>query len=339
MGGHLHPAVAAVRLAVRTACADLPPGQRLVVACSGGPDSMALAAAAVFESRAAGWLVGAAVVDHQLQPGSGQVSARVRDHLIALGCDPVDVLTADVASASGPEADARTARYQVLTAHAGSLDALVLLGHTLDDQAETVLLGLARGSGLRSLSGMPAERAGFRRPLLALPRRTTHEACVAMGVPVWTDPHNSDARFARVRVRTEVLPVLERTLGPGVAEALARTAQLARLDADALDTLAGDLLGRALVGQNGLSVDVVQPAPAAVRRRALRRWAVLGGVPAGDLTAAHTEAVDRLLTEWHGQHGVDLPGRAQAYRRKGALRLRRSTGGGLADPPQGPVAG
>jgi tRNA(Ile)-lysidine synthase len=324
MGGHLDPAVAAVRQAVRTSCEDLAPGQRLVVACSGGADSVALAAATVFEARAAGWLVGAAVVDHQLQPGSARVAAGVRDLVQTLGCDPADVLTVDVdGSGSGPEGDARAARYQALTAYASPLGAIVLLGHTLDDQAETVLLGLARGSGVRSLSGMPAAWPGFRRPLLGVSRQLTHQACAAAGLAVWQDPHNSDTRFARVRVRTEVLPVLERALGPGVARALARTAELARQDADALDALAGDLLSRARVaGGDGLSVDVLQPAPAAVRRRVLRRWAVHGGVPAGDLTAAHTDAVDRLVTAWHGQLGVDLPGRVQAYRRAGELHLR-----------------
>jgi tRNA(Ile)-lysidine synthase len=324
MGGHLHPAVAAVRRAVRTSCADLGPGQRLVVACSGGADSVALAAAAVFEARAAGWLVGAAVVDHQLQPGSARVAAGVRDRMQTLGCDPSDVLTVEVAgSGSGPEGDARAARYRALTAYATPLGAIVLLGHTMDDQAETVLLGLARGSGVRSLSGMPAAWPGFRRPLLGISRELTQEACAAMGLGVWQDPHNSDTRFARVRVRDEVLPVLERNLGPGVARALARTAELARQDADALDALAGDLLGRAMpAGGDGLSVDALQPAPAALRRRVLRRWAVHAGVPAGDLTAVHTEAVDRLVTAWHGQLGVDLPGRMQAYRLAGELRLR-----------------
>jgi tRNA(Ile)-lysidine synthase len=309
---------------VRTSCADLSPGQRLVVACSGGADSVALAAATGFEARAAGWLVGAAVVDHQLQPGSARIAAGVRDLVQTLGCDPTEVLTVDVAeNGSGPEGDARAARYRALTAYAAAQEAIVLLGHTLDDQAETVLLGLARGSGLRSLSGMPAAWPGFRRPLLGISRQLTHEACAAMGLAVWQDPHNSDTRFARVRVRDEALPVLERTLGPGVARALARTAELARQDADALDALAADLLSRARsAGGEGLSVEVLQPAPVAIRRRVLRRWAVDAGVPAGDLAAVHTEAVDRLVTAWHGQLGVDLPGRVQAYRRAGELRLR-----------------
>jgi tRNA(Ile)-lysidine synthase len=282
---------------------------------------MALAAVAVFESRAAGWLVGAAVVDHRLQTDSDRIAADVRDRLRVLGCDPAEVLTVTVGSAGGPESAARTARYAALAEYAEQLDALVLLGHTLDDQAETVLLGLARGSGLRSLAGMAPDRSGFRRPLLAVSRTMTHDACEAMGLPVWQDPHNRDPRFARVRVRQEVLPVLEHALGPGVAGALARTAELARLDADALDALAADLLARAQGDGATLTVSVLAPAPAAVRLRVLRQWAIRSGVPAGELSADQIRAVDRLVTDWHGQKGIDLPGLMRARRHGGELHL------------------
>lgn len=343
MGGHLHPAVATVRRAVRLACADLQPGQRLLVGCSGGPDSMALAAAAVFESRAAGWLVGAAVVDHRLQLGSMHVTAEVSSRLEALGCDPVEILTVSVGARGGPEAAARVARYDALADLAARHDAVVLLGHTLDDQAETVLLGLARGSGLRSLAGMPHERARFRRPLLRVSRADTHRACEAMGLDVWHDPHNSDSRFARVRVRQLALPVLERTLGPGIAAALARTADQARDDADALDAIADRVTATARIADGGLAVDVLADSLVAVRRRVLRRQAVAAGSPAGDLSAGHIESVDRLVTDWHGQTGVDLPGRVLACREGGTLRFvhRRVDGerGGRPAPDSGPVAG
>jgi tRNA(Ile)-lysidine synthase len=282
---------------------------------------MALAAATVFEARAAGWLVGAAVVDHRLQTDSDRIAADVCDRLRVFGCDPAEVLTVTVGSAGGPEGAARSARYAALAAYAEHLDALVLLGHTLDDQAETVLLGLARGSGPRSLAGMAPDRPGFRRPLLAVSRTTTHDACEAMGLPVWQDPHNRDTRFARVRVRQEVLPVLERALGPGVAGALARTAELARLDADALDALAADLLARAQGEDATLTVSALEPAPAAVRLRVLRQWAIRSGVPAGELSADQIRAVDRLVTDWHGQKGIDLPGLMRARRRGGELHL------------------
>ncbi len=321
MGGRLDPAVAVVRRAVRLACSDLDPGRRLFVACSGGADSMALAAATVFESRATGWLAGAAVVNHQLQPGSAQLAAEVSGRLTALGCDPVEVLTVTVGATDGPEAAARAARYGALSAVAAREDAVVLLGHTRDDQAETVLLGLSRGSGLRSLAGMPPAREPFRRPLLRVTRAQTRQACMAMGLEVWNDPHNDDERFARVRVRRQTLPVLERTLGPGVAEALARTAELARDDADALDSLAADLCIRAMTDSGGLSVEVLARSLVAVRRRVLRRRAISAGAPAGEVSAGHVEALERLILDWHGQRGVSLPGHLVVRREAGELRF------------------
>ena len=327
MGGHLNPAVAAVRRAVRVVCADLDPGQRVLVACSGGADSMALAAATVFEAQAAGWLAGAAVVDHQLFAESGRVASEVGERLRALGCDPVDVVAVRVATRGGPEAAARDARYTALSSLAQRHRAVVLLGHTLDDQAETVLLGLARGSGLRSLSGMTPARGLFRRPLLGVTRQQTSAACTAMGLVVWQDPSNADGRFARTRVRHRVLPVLEEALGPGVAAALARTAALARADADALEELADNLTTRVVGPDGAASVDALAEAPAALRRRVLRKLALAAGCPAGDLSAAHLEAMDSLITDWHGQQRIDIPGSLSVRREGGRLRLSPRVGG------------
>ncbi|NEC77799.1 tRNA lysidine(34) synthetase TilS, partial [Streptomyces sp. SID7958] len=133
-------------------------------------------------------------------------------------------------------------RYAALDAAAERHGATaVLLGHTRDDQAETVLLGLARGSGIRSLSGMAAVSGAdgrYRRPFLQLDRQTARRACMVQSLPVWDDPHNADPAFTRSRLRHEGLPALEKALGKGVVEALARTAQLSRDDADALDAWA-----------------------------------------------------------------------------------------------------
>jgi tRNA(Ile)-lysidine synthase len=318
VGGRLDPAVADVRRAIREACADIEPGTRVVVACSGGADSMALASGAVFEGEHAGWLVGAAIVDHQLQEGSGDTAMRVASRLAVLGCDPVDVLTVEVGADGGPEGAARAARYDALDRLASAADAVVLLGHTRDDQAESVLLGLARGSGTRSLAGMPPYRGRFRRPLLAVPRSTTRQACTALGLEVWDDPHNEDDRFARPRVRHTVLPTLERELGPGIAEALARTAQLARDDADALDALASELAAQVIVEPGWVDVGTLVGAAPAVRRRVLRAAALEAGCPANDLTAGHLIELDRLLTDWHGQSGLTLPGHVHVVRAKGA---------------------
>jgi tRNA(Ile)-lysidine synthase len=240
-----HPAVATVRRAVRRSITALDAGDLVLVACSGGPDSLALAAAVAFEAPRLGVRAGAVVIDHGLQPGSAQVTAKVAAVLTNLGLDPVltSAVTvagpADAVSYPGPEAAARVARYEALRAAAAATGATgVLLGHTLDDQAETVLLGLARGSGARSLAGM-ADRAGlYLRPLLDVRRAVTRAACEALGLQPWDDPQNCDPAFTRVRVRQDLIPALADALGPGVPEALARTARLLRADADALDALA-----------------------------------------------------------------------------------------------------
>jgi len=333
--GRLDPAVAQVRRAVRQALSDVEPGETVLVACSGGPDSMALAAATAFESRAAGWRVAAVIVDHGLQDGSDRVAAAAAGRLRDLGLDPVDVVAADVgARGGGPEGDARTARYAALAEAAGDLRArCVLLGHTLDDQAETVLLGLARGSGARSLSGMRPRSGLYRRPLLDLQRVTTERACAAEHLTVWHDPHNADPAFARVRVRHRVLQMLESELGPGVAEALARTARLLRDDADALDELAATARADCRTdgtddGEQALDAERLRALLPAVRRRALRAAALDAGCPATDLSAAHVDAVEALVTDWRGQRGVDLPGSVQAVRSQGTVRMRHRAVGG-----------
>ncbi len=240
--GKLHPAVARTREAVRTMLAELPPGTTVLVACSGGTDSLALAAATAFEAPKLKLRAGAVIVDHGLQADSTQTAEIAADQCRSLGLDPVQVWPVEVGSEGGPEAAARSARYDALRDAADEFGAdVVLLAHTRDDQAETVLLGLARGSGARSLAGMAAVAGLLRRPFLELPRATTAAACVASGLRPWHDPHNDDPQYTRVRVRHEVLPVLEEALGPGVVEALARTAGLLRADADALDVLAADL--------------------------------------------------------------------------------------------------
>ena len=249
------PPRAAVRAAVRAGLADLQPGERVVVALSGGADSLALTAAAVAVGAELGLLCEAVVIDHQLQPGSGETAARAADQARILGCAEARVVTVEVprgAGSGGLEAAARAVRYAALEAVAAEQPpaAAILLGHTRDDQAETVLLGLARGSGTRSLAGMAARSGLNLRPLLDLPRDVVVAAALEAAaadprLEPWTDPHNADAGFARVRVREQLLPILEASLGPGIVEALARTASLAREDADALDAWADRVWARA----------------------------------------------------------------------------------------------
>jgi len=317
MGGGLSPAVAGVRQAVRASLAGFPRGDLVLAACSGGPDSLALAAALAFTAPRAGLRAGAVTVDHGLQEGSAARAAAVASELHDLGLDPVRVLPVTVGGPGGPEAAARAARYGALEKAAADLGATaVLLGHTLDDQAETVLLGLARGSGARSLAGMAPRRGVFVRPLLGVRREVTAAACAADGLTPWADPHNADRRFARVRVRLDALPALETALGPGVAEALARTAAQLRDDAQVLEQIAWEERSRAA---SPLSVAGLAELADAVRTRVLRAAAIAAGCPAGTLTAAHVARVAELVTGWHGQRWIDLPGGVRAARRSGRI--------------------
>jgi tRNA(Ile)-lysidine synthase len=317
-------AVARLRSAVRTGLAAS--AEPVLVACSGGPDSVALAAAIAFEAPRAGVAAGGLTVDHGLQAGSADRAQATVALLRELGLAPVRVLTVAVGEDGGPEAAARGARYAALAAAArntGGGAARVALGHTLDDQAETVLLGLGRGSGPRSVAGMVQRRADagvtWWRPLLEVPRTVTRQACADQGLPVWDDPWNTDPAFTRARLRGEVLPLLEEVLGGGVAPALARTAAQLREDLDLLDSLAAVELAR-LSAEGGLPAGAVADLPTALRRRVLRGWLRDAGVP--DLQAVHLGAVDALLTRWRGQGAVDLPGGASVCRTSGRLVLR-----------------
>ncbi|QNE19319.1 tRNA lysidine(34) synthetase TilS [Kribbella qitaiheensis] len=323
--GKLHPSVARVREAVRTALAGLPQATTVLVACSGGADSLALAAATAFEAPKLGLRAGAVIVDHGLQAKSGDVAATAAEQCRSLGLEPVHVRAVEVGDEGGPEGAARTARYDALRDVANEVGAdVVLLAHTRNDQAETVLLGLARGSGARSLAGMAPVVGILRRPFLELSRATTTAACLASGLQAWHDPHNDDPKYKRVRVRHEVLPVLEESLGPGVIEALARTAGLLRADADALDALAADLAETAVRRTDGevlCDVGLLEGEPAAIRTRALRQAALEAGCRANDLTAGHIAAVDALVTDWRGQRWIDLPQGVRAVRRAGFIVL------------------
>lgn len=324
-----HPAVAAIRLGVRRALAevDAGSGDAVLVACSGGADSLALLAATIFETRRDGPRVIGATVDHGLQEGSAERAAAVVDQMAALGADETVSSRVSVHdSGIGPEAAARHARYAVLEQMADHFGAsCVLLGHTRDDQAETVLLGLARGSGGRSIAGMRRGFDRFRRPLLDVSRADTAAACEAEGIEVWRDPHNDDPRFTRVRVRHQVMPMLETELGPGVAVSLARTADLLRPDMEYLDDLA-ERAHEELGGGVDLSVSGLEALPAPLRTRVLRRAALAAGSPATELFFEHVAAMDRLVTDWRGQRWVDLPGHLRAVRQDGVLSVVAAAG-------------
>jgi tRNA(Ile)-lysidine synthase len=318
--------VAAVRVAVRralTGAAAPDAGDLVLVACSGGADSLALLAATTFEAPRAGLRAGAVVVDHGWTPGSTEHATAVGECARSLGADPVEVIPV---TCGRSEDDARRARYDALDAAATRLGAArVLLGHTLDDQAETVLLGLARGSGGRSLAGMPAARGRYLRPLLGLRRHTARAAVSESGLEPWDDPANVDPAFARTRVRYDVLPVLEKALGPGVVGALGRTADLLAADADALDLWAE----QSDPGDVDIGVAELRALPPAIRRRILRAMALRVGAPPSALTAGHVMALDALVTDWHGQGPVALPGSLCGVRSCGRLTVVPAA---VADP-------
>lgn len=311
----LSPAVAEIRRAVRTALEGVPDAATVVVALSGGADSLALAAATAFEARSRGMEVVSATIDHGLQDGSADAAASAAAKAQALGIRSLVARVEVSGVADGPEAAARDARYAALRDIATREGAAaVLLGHTLDDQAETVLLGLARGAGATSLQGMAPAREdedGVRwlRPLLGVRREMTEAFCAASDLDPWHDPHNREHRFVRVRVRENVLPVLESELGPGIAEALARTAEQLREDAEAFDEMIHETIEDIVEhAEAGISVSVPALAanPAALRNRIIRL--VAHSEFGASLSRTQTLEVARLVTDWSGQGPIDLPG-------------------------------
>ncbi|MEZ5110143.1 MAG: tRNA lysidine(34) synthetase TilS [Microbacteriaceae bacterium] len=313
----LPPAVAEIRREVRPHLAALAQASgasggaapTVIVALSGGADSLALAAATAFEAPKLGVRAIAVVVDHGLQTGSMDVAAAARAQAETLGLE-ARVVRVEVGADGGPEAAARDARYAALDAAADAAGAsAILLGHTLDDQAETVLLGLARGSGAASLQGMAPASGRRIRPLLSVRRATTAAFCAASGLTPWDDPHNVDERFARVRVRERVLPMLEAELGPGIAEALARTAEQLREDTEAFEVMIDETIEDIVeYAEAGIAVSVAALAanPPAIRQRVIRLVAASEfGV---SLSRTHTLEIARLVTDWRGQGPLHVPG-------------------------------
>jgi tRNA(Ile)-lysidine synthase len=312
-------AVADLRAAVAAfATEHLGAAESWCVALSGGPDSLALTGIAASMRPTT-----ALIVDHGLQPGSAAVAATAQHQAEQLGCVAAQVICVEVDGPGGPEAAARDARYRALAD--ARHDRPVLLAHTLDDQAETVLLGLGRGSGARSIAGMRPYDPPWCRPLLGLRRELTHAACVELGVSAWDDPHNVDRRFTRSRLRHEVLPLLEAVLGGGVSEALARTATALRADTELIDSLIDRAMNTAATN-DGLDARALTALPDPVRRGVIRNWLIAGG--AIGLTDKQIRGVDTLVTAWRGQGGVAVGSalrrqRLVAGRTDGLLTLRR----------------
>ena len=311
-------ATLAIRQAVRPWVESA--SHRILLGVSGGADSMALAVGTVAEAKIAGIEVIAIIIDHQLQSNSAEVASKARIQLLDLGCDGVDLIPVSIEITDGMESSARRARYAAFDSAINRYQPdYFFLAHTKNDQAESVLLGLARGSGTRSLSGIAEVNGKFIRPLLAIDRATTEATCLENSLTVWEDPHNSDLAYSRVRVRKEILPLMESHLGPGIIDALARSAAILREDADALDTLAEEFLS----GQDSqdLPVELLEGLPKAIRIRVLRSAIYSAGAPMGSLGADHLAPVEALVTNWHGQGEISLPGGVKVLRISGRLSL------------------
>ena len=312
-----------IRNAVKATLDFCAPGDRVLIGVSGGADSLALAKAVILESESAALQPIAIIINHQLQEKSGDVAEATEKILVGMGYTDIRIIPVIVDGKDGIEASARRARYDAFEHVAREIDATVfLLGHTKDDQAETVLLGLARGSGTRSLSGMAEHYGMYFRPLLGISRAQTVAACAEWNIQPWFDPHNDDEKFTRVKVRKNVLPVFERELGPGISDALVRSAKLLRDDADALDEWASSLFA----GMNPRDLDVatLESLPRAVRTRVLRLAIYAAGAPAGSLSAEHIAPVEAMISAWRGQGASALPGGVKVERISGRLSLLRS---------------
>ena len=314
------PSAVVIRNAVRASLVQFEAGDCVLVAISGGADSLALAYALSIEAPLAAIRLVGVTVDHQLQDASSKQANKVIEQLNGMGITENEVVKVKVEINEGLEASARKARYEALDMCAQKYGAVAIyLGHTRDDQAESVLLGLARGSGTRSLSAMAQVNGKYFRPLLAITRQQTEAACNEMNLSPWNDPHNLDTQFARVRVRNVVMPILEENIGPGISEALARSANLLRDDADALDGLAENVIGAMDLAD--LDCEKLAALPRAIRTRILRRAIYAAGAPSGSLSAEHVSAVEALVTAWSGQGPAHLPGGVKVSRLSGRLSL------------------
>ncbi len=309
-----------IRQAVRPWLKDARAGSKFLVAVSGGADSMALAGALALEARELDITLIPLIIDHGLQEGSAIVAHNAARSLEKLGYHQIEIREVKVVITDGMEASARRARYQAFDEAIAENEAMgIFLGHTMNDQAETVLLGLSRGSGTRSLSGMASVNGNYLRPLLAVLRATTLESCNEQGIEYWSDPQNESHDFLRVRIRKSVLPVLEKDLGPGVVEALSRSARILREDADALDELAKSYRSE----HQDLLISELLTLPKALRARVLRQAIYEAGAPQGSITADHLAPVEALVTSWHGQGESALPGGVKVSRISGRLSLSR----------------
>ena len=316
------PALLELRKAIRFWFEKLEPNSKVCIGVSGGADSLALAVASKLEASNFPIDLVAVIVDHGLQENSGEIAQFAKQQLGKLGYQDVFIGKANVQVTDGIEASARRARYKVFQQAIETYNPnYFFLGHTKNDQAEGVLLGLARGSGTKSLSGMQEISGMFVRPLLGIDRATTEIACRESSIEFWNDPHNSNQDFTRVRVRENILPILENEIGPGITDALARSAKILREDALALDGWAESVFGQ--VDPQDIEISILADLPVAVRSRVLRLAIYAAGAPAGSISASHLEPIEAFVSDWRGQGHTSLPGGVKVCRISGRLSLSK----------------
>ena len=296
-------------------------GDTVILGVSGGADSLALAASCSALQDELSVTFVPVIIDHQLQVGSGEVAQAAKAACQTLGLTAAEIHQVEVTqNGDGVEAAARKARYEALRKSAEQHEAVgIMIAHSLNDQAETVLMRLSRGSGTRSLAAMSADKDGIWRPLLDVTRADLRISLDHYGLTVFDDPHNLDRRFTRVRVRLDVMPALRAALGDDVDFALARTAALSFDDAQALDALAAGLRAEAEVAGE-LVIAALAQAPRALVSRVVKTWLESRGVPIGALSFEHITAVTRLIIDPRVGSTVRVAGGVEVVRQSGRLR-------------------
>jgi len=310
--------------AVQNLLKDFDAGDYVLVGCSGGADSLALAWTTLVVGKRLELKTGVIIVDHQLFPESNSVALNAKKQCEDLGIEEVIIKKVNVEQThEGLEAAARIARYEAFENVLQETNAqVILLAHTQDDQAETVLMRLTRGSGAKSLSGMAQVSGKYLRPFLHLRKKLVHDSLDLIGLKAWQDPANTDHQFLRVKVRHELMPKIVEVLGESAISSLDKTSQLLRLDNQALEELAQQFFeSQKDVKTNGLEISELEKLPEAIRTRVLRICAIASGVHPGPFSFEHIEAIDALVKNWHGQGNVDLPGFIQATRVGNSLRF------------------
>jgi tRNA(Ile)-lysidine synthase len=299
---------------------DFEPADNILVACSGGADSLALAWTSQVVTKRIGLNLIAVIIDHQLIKESSQVAQDAKKKCEDFGIEKVVIRQIEVKDDNdGLEAAARKARYEAFEESVNEFNAkAVLLAHTQDDQAETMLMRLTRGSGAKSLSAMKEVSGNYLRPFLHIRKQVLVDALEKENISYWQDPANTNYKFLRAKVRHELMPKLIEVLGDSAIDSLDRTSGLLKEDNEALESIALESYEKL---NKELKVQELEKLPTAIRKRVIKIAALNSGVTPGPFSFEHIEAIDALVTNWRGQGNVDLPGFIQASRVDQTIRF------------------